>query len=757
VWDRDRIRPNFQYAVADSPCEQVLRCGDLFLARGLAERFPGASWLRCEGVESYFGIVLRDSGGRLLGHMGGADDRPLSLERDRGLVLLRVFATRIAGELERRRAVVELAESERRYRTLTENMPGVVYRARADGTFEILLNTERVCGFSPEDFEMRNLAWSDLIHPDDRAHVQSEAQALGHGERSLVQEYRIHCRDGNTRWVSDYKRSFFTEDGVYAGVDGVVLEVTARKLAEQRLRDTSGFLDDIVENVPIMIFLKHASDLSFAFINRAGEELLGRPRTELLGRSDRDVFSAEQAEFFGQKDQEALAGDEVLDVPDEVIGTTHGQRLLHTRKLAVCDDHGQARYLLGIAEDVTERKQAEAELVAARDEAERANQAKSEFLSRMSHELRTPMNAIIGFGQLLEYDPAIGDDQRDNVYEILRAANHLLQLINEVLDLSLIESATLILSPESVEVDPMVEECLRLIESAAAERNLLLRYRSAPEAAVQADRTRLKQALLNLLTNAIKNNHDGGSVEVDIQDQDGSRLRLRVHDTGSGIEPERIEEMFEPFNRLGAQEKGIEGTGMGLALTRRLVEQMDGRVDVDSQPGVGSTFWIELPLAVEASADQARAQAAAFAGHGADTEDPETPLPVSTLLHIEDNPANRRLVAQICARFPHIELIEAESADEGLELARTRRPDLILLDVNLPGMDGYEALVSLQAISGLENTPVVAVTAYAMPPDIDRGLEAGFVEYLTKPLDIQRFAAVLDRLLAADPESSKPG
>lgn len=756
-WDTDRIRPNFRYAVAGSPCEQLLRSGEMFHARGLAERFPDDSWLKREGAESYFGIVLHDSCGRMLGHMGGADSQPLSLDRDRGVRLLRMFGTRIAGELERRRECAELAESERRYRTLTENMPGMVYRTRPDGTQEILLNTERVCGFSPEEFEIHDFGWTDLIHSDELPQVQAETRVLEEAERSLVQEYRIQCRDGDIRWVSDYKRSFFSDDGAYAGVDGVVLEVTARKLAEQRLRETSDFLDEIVENVPIMIFLKHASDLSFAFINRAGEALLGRPRAELLGRSDHDVFPAEQAFFVGQKDREALAGDEVLDIPDEVIETTRGKRLLHTRKLAIRDDLGHARYLLGIAEDVTERKQAEAELVAARDEAERANQAKSDFLSRMSHELRTPMNAIIGFGQLLEHDPALDAEQHDNVHEILRAASHLLQLINEVLELSLIESASLAPPLDPVEVGPLVDECLRLVEGAATERNLLMRYRPATEATVRADRTRLKQALLNLLTNAINNNHQGGKVEIDLERQGESRLRLRVHDTGLGIEPDRLDELFEPFNRLGAEGQGLGGTGIGLALTRRLVEQMDGSVDVQNEPGSGSMFWIELPLAIDAAASGHAGGPTASPASSTDAEDPGVPEQSSTLLHIEDNPSNRRLVAQICVRFPHIDLIEAESADRGLELAREQQPDLILLDVNLPGMNGYEAFERLQAVPGLEDTPVVAITAHAMPPDIDRGLAAGFAEYLSKPLDIQRFANVLERLLAPDASDQIPG
>jgi len=383
------------------------------------------------------------------------------------------------------------------------------------------------------------------------------------------------------------------------------------------------------------------------------------------------------------------------------------------------------------------------ELVAAKEEAERASRAKSEFLSRMSHELRTPMNAILGFGQLLELTLK-EEEQADNVQEILHAGRHLLELINEVLDLARIEAGKLTISLEPIHLMPLIEECLALIRPVAEVRaiRILELGRNCAEY-VQADRTRLKQALLNLLSNAVKYNQEGGTLSVSCV-HDGDAIQVRVSDTGAGLTPEQQVRLFSPFERLDADKTGIEGTGIGLALSRRLMELMHGEIGVESKPGVGSTFWVRLPVAQEledVSGNSDCRIADADTPHAASDKQSE-------ILCIEDNPANLRLVERILSRREDIRLLTSAVPSLGLELAQAHHPALILLDINLPEMDGYDVMKCLRENPATRDIPVVAVSANAMPKDLARGKAAGFVDYLTKPLDIEQLLRTVDRVLA---------
>ena len=377
---------------------------------------------------------------------------------------------------------------------------------------------------------------------------------------------------------------------------------------------------------------------------------------------------------------------------------------------------------------VTVRARRTRQMARAKEAAERANQAKSDFLSSMSHELRTPMNAILGFAQFLEIHGHLDDEQKESVSEILRAGRHLLGLINEVLDLAKIEAGRVTLSLESVALAALIEECIDLVYPLAAAHGILLRSGSLTGLAVRADRMKLKQVLINLFSNAVKYNLKGGSVHLGVQQAGPEHLRITVSDTGPGISPERMKLLFQPFNRLGAENTTIEGSGIGLTITRKLVELMDGRIGVDSQVGVGSTFWVELPADTEMGS-------AAFLAKEATTALGDVECCYS-ILYIEDNPANLRLVRQVFAQHPHLSLLTAQTPELGVEIAATQQPDLILLDINLPGIDGYQVLEILRADDQLRTIPVIAVTAYAMPHDIARGMSAGFVGYLTKPLDI---------------------
>ena len=440
---------------------------------------------------------------------------------------------------------------------------------------------------------------------------------------------------------------------------------------------------------------------------------------------------------------------EKYDIEHRAVWPDGTVRWLLERGDVVRDPQGAPLHMLGVVQDVTTLKETEHDLICAKEAAEHANQAKSDFLSSMSHELRTPMNAILGFAQLLEMDRSLSAVNHENVSEILKAGHHLLELINDVLDLAKVEAGRIDFALEAVACGALFADCIHLVEVMAQERGIALKVEARPYV-VRADPTRLKQALVNLLSNAIKYNGPNGSVLLHAEEGDDGMVRIRVQDTGPGIALERQAQLFQPFNRLGAERTEVEGTGIGLVITRRLIEMMGGRIGIQSIPGEGSTFWLELPRAESALAPIAGQ--ATVAGERASSN----VVADTTVLYVEDNPANLRLVNQLFARRPHVRLLTAHTAALGLDLAVAQPPGLVLLDINLPGMDGYEMLRRLRALPGMEHVPIIAVTANAMPRDIERGLAAGFSDYLAKPLDITRFFEVVDALLAI-PAAKKGG
>ena len=509
--------------------------------------------------------------------------------------------------------------------------------------------------------------------------------------------------------------------------------------------------------------------------NTGAERMLGYPAHEVIGRltaadlADRQelveragALSAESAMFVGPGFEALVhkAARGVEDVFELTCRCKDGSRLPVLLSVTALQDADGAviGYLL-IGTDNTLRKRVQAQqlrlaevlqqshrdLTVAKLAAERANQAKSDFLSSMSHELRSPLNAILGFAQLIETGvPAPSPAQRESVDQILQAGWYLLKLINEILDLALIESGKLSLSPEPISLAEVLADCEAMIEPQARQAGIRLGFSSPGEdLVVKADRTRVKQVMINLLSNAIKYNRSAGRVDVRCQEVAAGRIRISVHDTGPGLHADELAQLFQPFNRLGQESGAHEGTGIGLVVSKRLTELMGGRIGADSEPGVGSVFWFELqataPAELAPGADEVPPAPAAVPAAGA--------VP-RTLLCVEDNPANLLLIEKLIARRADLRLLSASDGQRGIELARSARPDLILMDINLPGIDGLTALGLLRSDPATAHIPVIALSANAMRSDIERGLAAGFFRYLTKPLQVGEFTLTLDLALA---------
>ena len=411
---------------------------------------------------------------------------------------------------------------------------------------------------------------------------------------------------------------------------------------------------------------------------------------------------------------------------------------------AIRDQDGNLRGFAKLTQDLTQRRKVEAELTNAKSAAEKANLAKSDFLSSMSHELRSPLNAILGFAQLMDSSsPSPTDSQKESILQILQAGWHLLKLINEILDLAVIESGKVSLSKESVSLAEVMSECRTMMEPQAQQRGIKLTFPSFDTPLyVRADRTRLKQIIINLISNAIKYNKEQGTVIVDCVTTEPRRTRISVKDTGEGLSPEKLAQLFQPFNRLGQEASGVAGTGIGLIVTKRLTELMEGVLGVESTVGEGSVFWCEL-----GSAEAPKLEMKSDEGAASLPLQLPTGVPQRTLLYVEDNPANMKLVEQIIERCPDLRLMTAVNGTLGVELARSILPTVILMDINLPGISGIQVLKILSEDPATAHIPIVALSANAMPRDIATGLAVGFYRYLTKPIIIKDFMETLNEAL----------
>jgi PAS domain S-box-containing protein len=542
------------------------------------------------------------------------------------------------------------------------------------------------------------------------------------------------------------------------GTDNTVrkqVEEEQKKL-DQRLRDQQFYTRSLIEsNVDALITTDPSGIITD--VNKQMEALTGCTRDELIGAPFKNYFTdPERAEAAIKQ---VLNEKKVTDYELTASGRDGKRTVVSYNATTFYDRDRKLQGVFAAARDVTERKRFEValqetnvELESAKSAAEKANLAKSDFLSSMSHELRSPLNAILGFAQLLEStSPLPTASQQENIAQILQAGWHLLKLINEVLDLAVVESGKMSLSPELVSLAEVISECQAMMEPQAKQRGISMTFpRLDIPYYVRADRTRVKQVLINLLSNAIKYNREQGIVEVKCTATSPERIRISVKDTGAGLPPGKLKQLFQPFNRLGQESRAEEGTGIGLVMSKRVIELMEGAIGVESTVGVGSVFWIELLLTTAPTLAVASAEST-VAVH------PRAPIGarLRTLLYVEDSPANLTLVEQLIARRSDIRLLTAVNGTLGIELAQASRPEVILMDINLPGISGIEALKILREDPATAHTPIVALSANAMPRDIKNGMEAGFFDYLTKPIKINEFMDALDGALAFAEKNSK--
>jgi PAS domain S-box-containing protein len=624
--------------------------------------------------------------------------------------------------------------SESKFQGLLESAPDAIVGVDAEGRIALVNSqTERLFGYRREELlgklvEILVPQAARAIHPEYRGRYFGDPTTRPMGAGLQLAGRR---KDGSEFPAEISLSALETEEGII--VSAAIRDVTDRKRAEAKFRGLLEAAPDAIVGVD--------TTGSITLVNTQTERLFGYQRGELIGQpveilvpsALQGVHPRHRGEYFEHPTTRAMgAGTELAGRRKD------GSEFPAEISLSALETE-EGIIVSAAIRDVTDRKRAELEIKSARQEADRANRAKSEFLSRMSHELRTPLNAILGFAQLLELGK-LDADQAESVHHILIGGNHLLRLIDEVMDISRIEAGRLDISLEPVQVAEAVSETLNLVRPLATERRVVLQtdYDATNNTWVRGDRQRLKQVLLNLVSNAVKYNRSGGRVSVSWAAYGDDRVRIRVVDTGLGIRAEQMGSLFVPFARLASEASDVAGTGLGLALSKGLMHGMGGRIGAESRRHVGSTFWVELDRADEQTYQPPPSDS--FSVH---TEGE----PRARVLYVEDNLPNLRLIEQVLARRYRVEMIPTLQGSLALDLARQHLPDLILLDLHLPDIPGEEVLQRLQADPSTSEIPVIVVTADATPQSRSRLMSSGAFGFATKPIHVSRFLELVQEAL----------
>ena len=673
-----------------------------------------------------------------------------------------------------RRAETALRASEEQFRATFEHAAiGIVHVGLDHRWLRVNPAMCRLTGYSAA--ELTTKVFTELTHPDDLANNLDKLNRVLAGDLPYYTiEKRLIHKSGRHVWVTVTAALLRDAEGQPQYFIGAVEDITEKRATLAQLELQRRFVERLNHGMPNTLHVFSRAEQRNVWVNRHLGDTLGYGAPDIaemgsgfmqqvLHPEDAAAMQAHLARAF------AAADSEVLDVEYRVRDQAGQWRWLRQSDTVFRRDAGhRVLELVGTATDVTTRKHIDAALAGALAAAEDANQAKSNFLSNMSHELRSPLNAVLGFAQLLQSGtPAPTPRQQESVDEIARAGRYLLRLIDEILDLTRVESGRLTVALQAVPLGEVLADCLALMQGQASQNGIVLDFQALDGAClVSADATRLKQVLINILSNAIKYNRLGGTVALRVNEstpaaEDGAataHVRISVQDSGSGLSAQQIDHLFEPFERLGQQAGVIAGTGIGLALSKRLVLLMGGRIGVNSTLGQGSEFWVELNTVepgtggallstlmpatrVElAAADAMAAPAASLPA-----------LPPCTVLCVEDNPSSLMLLQRLLSRQPGVRLVLACDGNHGLQLAHLLKPEVVLIDINLPGLSGLEVQRQLAEHADTAHIPVIALSAHAMRHDVAKGLKAGFFRYLTKPIKIDALVEALTQALSPAP------
>ncbi len=642
---------------------------------------------------------------------------------------------------ERRALHDALSASEQRFRLLVSSV--------TDSAIIMLDPMGRVAGWNPRAERIKGYRAAEIIGRHFSVFYPSELVEAGDPQRELeaalaegrCQEEGERLRkDGSRFWADVTLMPIYDDAGELGGFAKLTRDITERRAAQEALRESEELFRVLAENSTDVI-TRALPDGTLLYVSQASRRLFGYEPHELIGRHVlRDIHREDHAEFREELVETDGDGHDDHTLEYRFRRKDGSYVWVETKARALPDLRGAVVEYQSSTRDISARRLAEAAGRSAQTHAEKANSAKSDFLSRMSHELRTPLHAILGFGEFLARED-LGSGQRNKLRQLTRAAHHLLELINEVLDLSRIERGELRLSVEPVHVGDVLGETLGMVLplAAAASVTLVPPPSADVEIHVLADRQRLKQVFLNLCSNAVKYNRPGGAVTLRCTQAEAPNARIEVIDTGIGIAPDDLPRVFELFDRLGAEATDVEGTGLGLAPSKRLIEAMGGKISVDSAVGEGTAFGIELPVVSAPPAPRASI------GDDWPVSPQRTPGRARTVLYVEDNPSNIKLVESILVVRPEVTLIVATKGSLAIELAREHRPALVLLDLNLPDISGEEVLRRLRGDARTAEIPVVITSADATPGHVERLRRAGVDDYLTKPFGIEGFLSVIDR------------
>lgn len=638
------------------------------------------------------------------------------------------------------RAEKKLTDSETRYRRLFEAAKDGILILDSESGMIMDVNPFliKLLGYSKEQFVAKAI-WEigffrDIIANKDKFLELRQTGYVRYDDLPLetAEGHRI-----NVEFVSNV----YTE-GDHSVIQCNIRDITKRVKIEKEIHRVNSFMESIVENIPDMIFLKDADTLDFVMFNKAGEEMLGVPRQEFLGKNDHDFFTKEMADGYIEKDRKVLLSKMMIDIPEEPVQTRHkGKRILHTKKVPILDPQGNPRYLLGISEDITERKQAESDLIFAKDKAEESDRLKSAFLANMSHEIRTPMNGILGFAGLLKEPGLSGKEQEKYIGIIEKSGARMLNTINDIVSISKIECGQMETFLAETNVNLQIEYICSFFKPEIENKGMQLIFsKSLPEsdAIVLTDGEKIYAILTNLVKNAIKFSR-AGIIEIGCVKKNNF-LEFFVKDMGDGIRQDQMGIIFDRF-RQGSEliNRNYEGAGLGLSISKAYVEMLGGKIWVESELGKGSVFYFTIPCNTDADARTDIKKVIA-----SDTEDHQ--VKNLKILIAEDDETSEMLIRMSISMFCN-DIFIARTGIEAIEICRNNPDiDLVLMDIKMPEMDGYTAIRNIRQFN--KDVPIIAQSAFALSGDRERAFEAGCDEYISKPFNKAALTILVKSILS---------